>query len=149
GEIEPGADLSSLILAALPAQQLELRQGDVVVVTQKIVSKAEGCIVWLDSVDPSPLARTWAERFDKDPRAVELALRESKRIVRMERGVLISETRHGFVCANAGVDCSNVGSGRAALLPPDPDASAERIRLGLHAPVGVIITDTFGRAWRE
>jgi coenzyme F420-0:L-glutamate ligase/coenzyme F420-1:gamma-L-glutamate ligase len=148
-EIEPGTDLASAILATLRAQHLELEDGDVVVVTQKIVSKAEGCIVSLDSVEPSALARTWAERFDKDPRVVELALRESKRIVRMERGVLISETRHGLVCANAGVDCSNVGSGRATLLPPDPDASAERIRRGLQARVGVVITDTFGRAWRE
>jgi coenzyme F420-0:L-glutamate ligase / coenzyme F420-1:gamma-L-glutamate ligase len=144
-EIHPGADLAKLILAAAP----DLQAGDVVVVTQKIVSKAEGCIVDLDSVQPSALAQTWAERFDKDARVVELALRESKRIVRMERGVLISETRHGFVCANAGVDCSNVGSGKATLLPPDPDASAERIRQGLPAPVGVVITDTFGRAWRE
>jgi coenzyme F420-0:L-glutamate ligase/coenzyme F420-1:gamma-L-glutamate ligase len=149
GEIEPGADLASAILAALHAHDLHVQDGDVVVVTQKIVSKAEGCVVRLDSVTPSDLARTWAERFDKDPRVVELALRESKRIVRMERGVLISETRHGFVCANAGVDCSNVGSGRATLLPPDPDASAERIRQGLSARVGVVITDTFGRAWRE
>jgi coenzyme F420-0:L-glutamate ligase / coenzyme F420-1:gamma-L-glutamate ligase len=148
-EIEPGTDLASAVLATLRAQHLQLQDGDVVVVTQKIVSKAEGCIVSLDTVEPSSLARTWAERFDKDPRVVELALRESKRIVRMERGVLISETRHGFVCANAGVDCSNVGSGRATLLPPDPDASAERIRLGLQARVGVVITDTFGRAWRE
>jgi coenzyme F420-0:L-glutamate ligase / coenzyme F420-1:gamma-L-glutamate ligase len=148
-EIEPGIDLASAVLATLRVQHLQLQDGDVVVVTQKIVSKAEGCIVSLDTVEPSALARTWAERFDKDPRVVELALRESKRIVRMERGVLISETRHGFVCANAGVDCSNVGSGRATLLPPDPDASAERIRVGLQARVGVVITDTFGRAWRE
>jgi coenzyme F420-0:L-glutamate ligase/coenzyme F420-1:gamma-L-glutamate ligase len=145
GEIQPGADLAELIDAAAG----DLQDGDVVVVTQKIVSKAEGCIVELDSVQPSDLAKTWAERFDKDSRVVELALRESKRIVRMDRGVLISETRHGFVCANAGVDCSNVGSGKATLLPPDPDASAERIRQGLHARVGVVITDTFGRAWRE
>jgi coenzyme F420-0:L-glutamate ligase / coenzyme F420-1:gamma-L-glutamate ligase len=148
-EIEPGADLAGAILGALQAQQLELREGDVVVVTQKIVSKAEGCIILLDSVTPSDLAITWAERFDKDPRVVELALRESKRIVRMDRGVLICETRHGFVCANAGVDQSNVGSGQVTLLPPDPDASAERIRLALQARVGVVITDTFGRAWRE
>ena len=151
GEIEPGADLGQLIFSAV--EGLRLADGDVVVVTQKIVSKAEGCIVQLDSVTPSALARTWAERWDKDARVVELALRESKRIVRMERGVLISETRHGFVCANAGVDCSNVGSGKATLLPPDPDASAERLRSGLQAlsgvKLGVVITDTFGRAWRE
>ena len=152
-EIEPGIDLGAAIWTALQAQSFELRQADVVVVTQKIVSKAEGCIIVLDTVEPSALARTWAERWDKDARVVELALRESKRIVRMERGVLISETRHGFVCANAGVDCSNVGAGKATLLPPDPDASAERLRLGLQAlsgvQLGVVVTDTFGRAWRE
>jgi coenzyme F420-0:L-glutamate ligase/coenzyme F420-1:gamma-L-glutamate ligase len=153
GDVTPGADLSQALLSALNAQALDLRESDVVVVTQKIVSKAEGCIVELDSVTPSALARTWAERWDKDARVVELALRESKRIVRMERGVLIAETRHGFVCANAGVDCSNVGSGRATLLPPDPDASADRLRAALEAAsgvrLGVVITDTFGRAWRE
>ena len=154
GEIEPGADLGHAILAALHGHNdLTLREADVVVVTQKIVSKAEGCMVWLDAVEPSALAKTWAERWDKDPRVVELALRESKRIVRMERGVLIAETRHGFVCANAGVDCSNVGTGRATLLPPDPDASAERLRGFLESAfgvrLGVVITDTFGRAWRE
>jgi coenzyme F420-0:L-glutamate ligase / coenzyme F420-1:gamma-L-glutamate ligase len=153
GEVEPGVDLGRAILSALEAQQLPLREGDVVVVTQKVVSKAEGCVVELDSIEPSPLARAWAERWDKDARVVELALRESKRIVRMERGLLIAETHHGFVCANAGVDRSNVGSGRVTLLPPDPDASADRLRGTLEAAtgvrLGVVITDTFGRAWRE
>ena len=152
-EFSPDTELASAILSALRAQGLPLRDGDVVVVTQKIVSKAEGCVVELASVEPSALARAWAERWDKDARVVELALRESARIVRMDRGVLIAETRHGFVCANAGVDCSNVGSGRATLLPPDPDASADRLRLALETGAGVrlavIITDTFGRAWRE
>src|SRR5207245_113118 len=107
----------------------------------------------LDDVDASRLAGEWAERWNKDPRVVELVLRESRRIVRMDRGVIISETHHGLVCANAGVDCSNVGGDRATLLPPDPDASAECIRSGLRvasgAETGVIISDTFGRAWRE
>jgi coenzyme F420-0:L-glutamate ligase/coenzyme F420-1:gamma-L-glutamate ligase len=109
--------------------------------------------VELGDIEPSPLAAEWAARWDKDARVVELVLRESRRIVRMERGVIISETKHGLVCANAGVDCSNVGHGRAALLPVDPDASAERLRAALSQAsgvrIGVIISDTFGRAWRE
>ena len=153
GEIEPGTDLAAVLGAALEEQGTPLQDGDILVVTQKIVSKAEGCLVQLDQVEPSPLAREWAERFAKDARVVELVLRESRRIVRMERGVIIGETRHGLVCANAGVDCSNVGGDRATLLPPDPDASAERLRVALSdasgARIGVIISDTFGRAWRE
>jgi coenzyme F420-0:L-glutamate ligase/coenzyme F420-1:gamma-L-glutamate ligase len=154
GEVLPGSDLSAILLAALAAQGVPLLDGDIVVVTQKIVSKAEGCLVQLDEVTPSPLASEWAAKWDKDPRVVELVLRESRRIVRMDRGVIISETRHGLVCANAGVDCSNVGGDRATLLPPDPDASAERLRQALSAGsggarLGVVISDTHGRAWRE
>ncbi|HYY88115.1 MAG TPA: coenzyme F420-0:L-glutamate ligase [Chloroflexota bacterium] len=152
-DIEPGEDLAGAILSALAAQGLELRDGDIVVVTQKIVSKAEACIVDLAEVRPSVLARTWATRWDKDARVVEVVLRESRRIVRMEHGVIISETHHGLVCANAGVDSSNVGAGRVTLLPTDPDASAERLRIALEgasgARLGVVISDTFGRAWRE
>jgi coenzyme F420-0:L-glutamate ligase/coenzyme F420-1:gamma-L-glutamate ligase len=153
GEIVSGLDLPAALVAALEAQNTPLIDGDIVVVTQKIVSKAEGCVVQLDQVEPSALAREWAAKWDKDPRVVELVLRESKRIVRMDRGVIISETRQGLVCANAGVDCSNVGGERATLLPPDPDASAQRLRSGLSlasgARIGVVITDTHGRAWRE
>jgi coenzyme F420-0:L-glutamate ligase / coenzyme F420-1:gamma-L-glutamate ligase len=153
GEVQPGADLAALIDAALSAQDMPLEDGDILVVTQKVVSKAEGCVVPLDSVEPSALASQWAALWDKDPRVVELVLRHSRRIVRMERGVIISETQHGLVCANAGVDCSNVGGGRATLLPPDPDASAERLRAALSQSsgvrLGVVISDTFGRAWRE
>ena len=153
GEINPGTDLAGVIDAALEAQATPLQDGDILVVTQKIVSKAEGCLVPLESVEPSPLATRWAALWNKDARVVELVLRQSRRIVRMERGVIISETQHGLVCANAGVDCSNVGGDRATLLPPDPDASAERLRADLsHASgmrIGVIISDTFGRAWRE
>jgi coenzyme F420-0:L-glutamate ligase / coenzyme F420-1:gamma-L-glutamate ligase len=153
GEIETGTDLAAVISAALEEQGTPLRDGDILVVTQKIVSKAEGCLVWLEDVQPSALAAEWAARWNKDARVVELVLRQSRRIVRMERGVIISETHHGLVCANAGVDCSNVGDDRATLLPPDPDASAERLRAALAAAsgarVGVIISDTFGRAWRE
>jgi coenzyme F420-0:L-glutamate ligase / coenzyme F420-1:gamma-L-glutamate ligase len=153
GEIVPGTDLAAAIQEALSASGQALKDGDIVVVTQKVVSKAEGCLVDLATVEPSPLAREWAARWAKDPRVVELVLRESQRIVRMDRGVIISETRHGLVCANAGVDCSNVGNDRATLLPPDPDASAARLRAALEARsgarLGVIISDTFGRAWRE
>ena len=153
GEIVPGTDLSKVIDQALHAQGTPLTDGDIVVVTQKIVSKAEGCLVPLEEIEPSPLAVEWANRWDKDPRLVELVLRQSRRIVRMDRGVIISETHHGLVCANAGVDLSNVGGDRATLLPPDPDASAERLRAALAASggarIGVVITDTHGRAWRE
>lgn len=153
GEIAPGVDLAATLHHALEAQNTPLQDGDIVVVTQKIVSKAEGCLVSLEDVQPSALAQGWAARWDKDPRLVELVLRESRRIVRMDRGVIISETRHGLICANAGIDLSNVGDDRATLLPPDPDASAEQLRSALAAlsgaRVGVIITDTHGRAWRE
>ena len=153
GEIEPGTDLAAVLGAALEEQGTPLQDGDILVVTQKIVSKAENCLVWLEDIEPSPLAIEWATRWTKDARVVELVLRESRRIVRMERGVIISETRHGLICANAGVDCSNVGDDRATLLPPDPDASAERLRSALSqasgSQIGVIISDTFGRAWRE
>jgi coenzyme F420-0:L-glutamate ligase/coenzyme F420-1:gamma-L-glutamate ligase len=153
GEIEPGTDLAVVLGAALEEQGTPLQDGDILVVTQKIVSKAEGCLVRLADIAPSPLAAEWAARWSKDARVVELVLRESRRIVRMERGVIISETQHGLICANAGVDCSNVGDDRATLLPPDPDASADRLRAALSqssgARIGVIISDTFGRAWRE
>jgi coenzyme F420-0:L-glutamate ligase/coenzyme F420-1:gamma-L-glutamate ligase len=127
--------------------------GDIVIVTQKIVSKAEGRLVDLSTVEPSAFARQFADAQGKDPRHVEVVLRESRRIVKMERGVLIAETHHGFICANAGVDASNVpGEDVVVLLPVDPDASAERIRQGLLARlgaiVGVVISDTFGRVWR-
>jgi coenzyme F420-0:L-glutamate ligase/coenzyme F420-1:gamma-L-glutamate ligase len=153
GEIDPGVDLGAALQTALDGQGTRLQDGDIVVVTQKIVSKAEGCLVQLEDIEPSALAVEWATRWDKDPRVVELVLRQSRRIVRMDRGVIISETHHGLVCANAGVDLSNVGGDRATLLPPDPDASAERLRSDLSASsgarIGVIITDTHGRAWRE
>lgn len=152
-EVVAGDDPAALIVAAARASDIEILQGDVLVIAQKIVSKAEGRTVRLDSVEPSELARSWAARYDKDARAVEVALRESRRIVRMERGVLISETRHGFVCANAGVDSSNTPEGTVVLLPEDPDASARRIQSALEGEfevgIAVIISDTFGRPWRE
>lgn len=152
-EVVAGDDIGVLIVHAARGADLEVRDRDIIVVAQKIVSKSEGRIVRLDSIEASPRALEWAEAYDKDPRMVEIVLRESKRIVRMERGILISETRHGFVCANAGVDSSNVEEGTALLLPEDPDASARRIQKILEASFGVrlavVISDTFGRAWRE
>jgi coenzyme F420-0:L-glutamate ligase/coenzyme F420-1:gamma-L-glutamate ligase len=152
-EVGEGDDVAALIVRALRDNGITAVDGDVVVVAQKIVSKAEGRVVKLDSVEPSPRALAWAEAYDKDPRVVEVVLRESKRIVRMERGVLISETEHGFICANAGVDTSNVREGTVALLPKEPDASAGKIRSTLEvefgARIAVIVSDTFGRPWRE
>ena len=155
GEIHPGDDMPAIILAAATTTGVTLTDDDVVVVTQKIVSKAEGRLVDLATVEPSPFAREWADRWDRDARQVEVVLRESASIVRMgPGGLIISRTRHGLVCANAGVDVSNVGAGEvAALLPEDPDASARGIRDGLHALTGagpaVIISDSFGRPWRN
>jgi coenzyme F420-0:L-glutamate ligase/coenzyme F420-1:gamma-L-glutamate ligase len=152
-EVTEGDDVAALIARALRDAHLETQDGDVFVVAQKLVSKAEGRVVKLNSVEPSARAREWAAAFDKDARVVEVVLRESKRIVRMERGVLISETEHGCVCANAGVDTSNVAEGSVSLLPKDSDASARRIRTGLEEAFGVrlavIVSDTFGRPWRE
>src|SRR5437867_11070109 len=152
-EVAEGDDVAALIARALRDVSIEVVDGDVLVVAQKIVSKAEGRMVKLDSVEPSARAQEWASACDKDARVVEVVLRESKRIVRMKRGVLISETEHGFVCANAGVDTSNVAEGTVTLLPKDPDASAQQIRSELEAAFGVriavIVSDTFGRPWRE
>ena len=154
-EVRPGDDLPALIAAAVRGSGLQLADTDVLVVTQKIVSKAEGRLVELASVEPSAFAVQWAERWGKDPRQVELVLRESAEIVRMgPGGLIISRTRHGLVCANAGVDVSNVGGGDvAALLPVDPDASARLIRDGLGTALAarpaVIVSDSFGRPWRN
>lgn len=154
GEVQPGDDLVSIIAGSLRGGDIGLRGDDVLVVTQKIVSKAEGRIVDLATVEPSALARDWAERWGKDARQVEVALRESASIVRMAPGgLIISRTRHGLVCANAGVDQSNVpGVDRVTLLPVDPDGSARALREGLGQALGVapavIISDSFGRPWR-
>jgi coenzyme F420-0:L-glutamate ligase/coenzyme F420-1:gamma-L-glutamate ligase len=155
GEIDPGADLGDLIYDALRQQQLTLQQGDVLVVTQKIISKAEERVVNLEMIEPSEFAKAFAERNDKDARHVEVVLRESKRIVRMDHGVLISETNHGFICANAGVDESNVEGGEfLTLLPDDSDQSAQAIRTRLQQlsqedDIAIIVSDTWGRAWRN
>ena len=152
GEIEAGTDLARLALNASVSVG-GLQDGDILVVTSKIVSKAEGRSVELATVEPSLFALTWAQEWKKSPRVIELVLRESRRIVRQVGPVLITETHHGFVCANSGVDQSSSGAaGRALLLPLDPDASARHIREGLRQQgldVAVIISDTFGRPWRE
>jgi coenzyme F420-0:L-glutamate ligase/coenzyme F420-1:gamma-L-glutamate ligase len=152
-DVTPDTDLGALIAQAVMHGDRAIEPGDVFVVAQKIVSKAEGALVRLDEVVPSPLAEQWAAAHGKDPRIIEVIFRESRRIVRMDRGILITETHHGFVCANAGVDASNVAPGFVTLLPRDPDASAERLRAALSqrcgCPVATIVSDTFGRPWRE
>jgi coenzyme F420-0:L-glutamate ligase/coenzyme F420-1:gamma-L-glutamate ligase len=156
-EVREGDDLAAQIgdaIAATPGV-LPLREDDVLVVTQKIVSKAEGAVVDLRTVEPRPEAVAWAEAWGRDARQIEVVLREARRIVRMQNGVLITETEHGFVCANGGVDASNVGPGSGdvvTLLPRDPDGSADRIRAAIAARFGtdvaVIVSDSFGRPWR-
>ncbi len=150
-EVLPGDDLDRMIREAVAG---DLSAGDVLVVTHKIVSKAEGRIQDLGTVEPSALAKDYATRHGKDARQIEVVFRESRRIVRMDRGIVISETHHGFVCANAGVDASNVpGDDMVCLLPVDPDASAAKLRGTLATELGVevavIISDSFGRAWRH
>lgn len=157
-EVTPDDDLAALIAAAWRGAQqeqpdLEPRHGDVLVVTQKVVSKAEGRIVDLRTVTPRRDAVTFAERWARDARQVEVVLRESAQVLRMERGIIISRTEHGFVCANAGVDASNTGTRETVtLLPHDPDASARQLRERLAALMGVdvavVISDSFGRPWR-
>jgi len=154
GEILAGDSVVDAIAGALRRQKLKLMPGDILVVKHKIVSKAEARMVVLERVQPSPMARRWAVRYKLDPRVVHLALAEANRIVRRRRGVLITETAHGIVCANSGVDVSNVDGGRCAvLLPVDPDRSAREIHRAikkkLKVSVPVLITDSFGRPWRE
>jgi coenzyme F420-0:L-glutamate ligase/coenzyme F420-1:gamma-L-glutamate ligase len=153
-EIGPGDSLPGLLMDAAQRQGTPIESGDVVVVTQKIVSKAEGRVKSVEGVEPSALALTITEGHRRDPRHTELILRESRRIVRMDRGVIISETHHGFICANAGIDASNIpGSDTVCLLPLDPDASARGIRDAIKTRLGfdvaVIVSDTFGRPWRN
>lgn len=152
-EVEPGDVLGELIARAAVAHGELVGEADVVVVAQKIVSKAEGQLRELADVVPGTRATALARELDRDPRLVELVLAESVRVVRAERAVLVVETHHGWVCANAGIDASNVaGAERVALLPRDPDASARRIRAELEAATGarpaVLISDSFGRPWR-
>jgi coenzyme F420-0:L-glutamate ligase / coenzyme F420-1:gamma-L-glutamate ligase len=153
-EIRPGDDLARVIVSALNAEADELADGDVLVIAHKVVSKAEGRVRSLEGVVPEARARELATQLDKDPRHVQAILDDSVDVLRAERGVLICVTRHGFVCANAGVDASNVpGEDSVVLLPLDPDASARRLRAAIHQLTGarpaVLITDSFGRAWRN
>jgi coenzyme F420-0:L-glutamate ligase / coenzyme F420-1:gamma-L-glutamate ligase len=148
-EVRPGDDLALLIREAAAREKQPLGPSVMLAVAQKIVSKAEGAMVDLREIHPSALAVSWAAEWKKDARLIELILAQSRRIVKMDRSVIISETQHGFICANAGVDQSNVESDEfATLLPNDPDASAGRLRASLGCGA-VIITDTFGRPWRE
>ena len=153
-EIRPGDSVEVELRAALRATGLSLKAGDILVIKHKIVSKAEGRLVNLSAIRPSTASRRWAREHGLDPRVTQVALAESNRVVRKGRGVLITETRHGLVCANSGVDVSNVDGGvHALLLPEDPDRSAARIHRALkkhlRLSIPVIITDTFGRPWRE
>ena len=153
-EVQPGDDLPRLILAGCESGGIQFGVDDVLVVTQKIVSKAEGRLVDLSDVVPSQFAQDYAHKWGKDPRQIEVVLRETARIVRMDKGVLICETMQGFVCANAGVDASNVPGARVvSLLPVDSDASALAIREAVRAETGVdvpvIVSDSFGRPWRQ
>ncbi len=154
GEICPGDSLAQKLLAAAKKAGIRFQDRDIVVVKHKIVSKAEGSLVALEQIRPSTASRLWARRYGLDARVTELALRESRRVVRRKHGVLITETHHGFVCANSGVDVSNVDGGlHAVLLPRDPDRTAARLRRAvkkrLGADIAVIVSDSFGRPWRE
>ena len=154
GEIQPGDSLVEKILDSLQSDRIRLHQGDILVVKHKIVSKAEGQIVELNTIQPSLASQKWAARHGLDARVTELSLSQSKRVVRRKRGVLITETRHGLICANSGVDVSNVDGGKhALLLPKDPDESAAQlhreIKKRLKLIIPIIISDSFGRPWRE
>lgn len=160
GEVRAGDPLDTMIGDAIAGSTGDLQHGDIVVVTHKIISKAEGKLVDLATVEPSPFARRWAGQWGKDARQVEVVLSEATRVVRMHKGLIIAETRHGFICANAGVDASNAAPESVVLLPNDPDASAAAIRRALMArffpeqphdapEIGVIVTDSFGRPWRN
>lgn len=151
--VQAGDDLAAQILDAAAAQGTPVEGGDVIVVTQRVVSKAEGRVVPLDTFEPGAFALAWSQRWDKDPRVTEAVLREAQRVVRQVRGILITQTHHGFICANSGVDASNVGGlDLLSLLPVDPDASCRGIRDAARArgaEVAVVMTDTFGRPWRD
>ncbi len=153
-ELRPGDDLAGLMMDAAAAQGTPIEEGDVLVVTQKVISKVEGKVMSIEGVEASPLAVTITEGHRRDPRHTEMILREARRIVRMDRGVIIAETKHGFFCANAGIDASNIpGDKTIALLPDDSDASARGIRDAVLARLGVnvavVVSDTFGRPWRN
>lgn len=154
GEISPGDSISEKLLDAMRRTRLRFQPGDILVVKHKIISKSENCIVDLATIKPSAESIEWAKQYNLDARVIELALRESRAVIRRQNGALITETRHGFLCANSGIDVSNVDGGRhALLLPENPDRSAADLRRALQKQTGlsipVIITDSFGRPWRE
>ena len=154
GEIVPGDSIADHLLEAMRGLRIRFEPDDILVVKHKIVSKAEGLLVDLNTIEPSAESVAWARQYDLDSRVIELALRESRAVIRRRNGVLITETRHGFLCANSGIDVSNVDGGRhALLLPEDPDRSAANLRRAMKKRTGVsipvIITDSFGRPWRE
>jgi coenzyme F420-0:L-glutamate ligase / coenzyme F420-1:gamma-L-glutamate ligase len=153
-EVVPGTSIADVLLTSTKQSRRRLEHGDILVVKHKIVSKAEGQLVDLSSIEPSVESMAWAKQYNLDARVIELALRESRSVIRRQNGVLITETHHGFLCANSGVDVSNVDGGNTALLlPKDPDRSAADLRRALKKKTGisvpVIITDSFGRPWRE
>ena len=153
-QIQPGDDLVSILLDAIDQSKVGLKDGDILVMCQKIVSKAEGAVVDLKTVEPSPFAHQIADQWEKDPRIVEVVLQESKRIVMMKNGVVITETKQGWVCANSGVDASNtLADDIVIVLPEDPDRSAKNMRSAIQErrsiSIGIVITDTFGRPWRD
>ncbi len=152
-DINPGDDLPQLIIDACERENIILEDGDILAVTQKVISKSESCLVDLDTINPSNLAKKWAQQWERDPRLIELVFQKSKRISKMESGVLLTETEHGFYCINAGIDLSNVtGESMATYLPIDSDKSAYNIRTYVNKSLGiniaVIVTDTWGRPWR-
>jgi coenzyme F420-0:L-glutamate ligase/coenzyme F420-1:gamma-L-glutamate ligase len=154
GEIRPGDSLADKLLESMQKRRLRFHSGDILVVKHKVVSKSEGRLVDLHTIEPSAESIAWARQYDLDARVIELALRESRSVIRRKNGVLITETAHGFLCANSGIDVSNVDGGHTALLlPKDPDHSAANLRRALKKRFGlsipVIITDSFGRPWRE
>ena len=153
-DIVPKDDIAEKITRSLRRHRLRLQSGDILVIKHKIISKAEGQLIDLSTIEPSAESLEWGKQYEVDPRVIELALKESRSIIRRERGVLITETLHGFICANSGIDVSNVDGGRhAVLLPKNPDQSAENLMRALRklsgATIPVIITDSFGRPWRE
>ncbi|HEY6763344.1 MAG TPA: coenzyme F420-0:L-glutamate ligase [Candidatus Sulfotelmatobacter sp.] len=154
GEIHPGDPVADKVLESLRQRHQTFQAGDILILKHKIVSKSEGRIVALNTIQPTDEYITWAKRYNLDPRVIELALREARSVIRRKNGVLITETNQGFLCANSGVDVSNVdGGSHAVLLPEDPDRSAQRIRNAIKKRTGlsipIIITDSFGRPWRE
>ncbi|MGB8987477.1 MAG: coenzyme F420-0:L-glutamate ligase [Candidatus Sulfotelmatobacter sp.] len=153
-DIQPGDSLLEKLTASMQQRKIAFTPGDILVVKHKIVSKAEGRIVDLATIDPSDESIAWAKKYKLEARVIELALRESRAVIRLKNGVLITETQHGFICANSGVDVSNIDGGRhALLLPADPDRSARKLHQKLKKrtklAIPVLITDTFGRPWRE